>query len=128
MKIEHLAFNVPEASRMAHWYVENLGLKIVRNIGDPNQTTFIGDDDSETVIEIYTNPAADIPDYASINPLILHIAFAVPDIDAERQRLVAAGASVEGATNTLPNGDQLAFLRDPWGMTIQLTQRVNPLV
>lgn len=55
MKIEHVALNVPEASKMAKWYVENLGLKIVRDVGDTNQTTqttFIGDDDDETVIEV----------------------------------------------------------------------------
>jgi hypothetical protein len=29
---------------------------------------------------------------------------------------------------TTPAGDQLVFLRDPWGVTVQLAKRGTPLV
>jgi glyoxylase I family protein len=128
LKIEHIAFNVAEASKMAQWYVAHLGLQIVRDVGDANQTTFIADDSRQAVIELYNNPLAEVPDYASINPFILHIAFLVDNIESERDRLLTAGATPAGDINTLPSGDKLLFLRDPWGVTIQLVKRAKPLI
>ncbi|MDQ7025588.1 MAG: VOC family protein [Anaerolineae bacterium] len=128
LKIEHIALNVAQASNIAQWYVEHLGLTIVRDVGDANQTTFLADDKGHTVIELYSNPIAEVPDYAATSPYNLHIAFAVDDIDHERQRLIAADATQEGDTQVLPNGDKLAFIRDPWGLTIQLTERTKPLL
>ena len=49
-------------------------------------------------------------------------------MDAERQRLVAAGASLDGDIDERANGDRLAFLRDPWGYTIQLVQRKQTMI
>jgi uncharacterized glyoxalase superfamily protein PhnB len=62
-----------------------------------------------------------------MNPLVLHLAFAAADIRAAHQRLVAAGAEPLGEISANPAGDQLAFLRDPWGLTVQLIQRVTPM-
>ena len=129
MKIEHVALNVAEASKIAQWYVAHLGLKIVRDVGDANQTTFLADDNNQTVLELYSNPIADVPDYAATSPYILHIAFSVADdMDSECERLLAAGATKEGDMQTLPSGDKLLFMRDPWGLTIQLAKRTKSLV
>ena len=66
--------------------------------------------------------------YAAMHPQVLHIAFAVEDVDETRARLVAAGATPEGEVTRLENGDLLAFLRDPWGIPLQLAKRGQPLV
>ena len=79
-----------------------------------------------SMLEIYRNPAAEVPDYRTRNPLELHIAFIADDVVAERQRLMDAGASPEGEVTTTPSGDRLAMLRDPWGVPIQLCQRAKP--
>jgi uncharacterized glyoxalase superfamily protein PhnB len=79
------------------------------------------------MIEIYSNPAAAVPDYHAMHPLILHIAFMVEDMEGTRSRLIAAGATAEGEISKLDNGDQLAMLRDPWGVAIQLAKRGRPL-
>jgi catechol 2,3-dioxygenase-like lactoylglutathione lyase family enzyme len=128
LKIEHVAYNVPEASKMAKWYVEHLGLTIVRDVGGPNQITFLADDSGKSLIELYTNKAFDIPDYTTINPYVLHIAFSVVDIEAEIQRLQQAGAKTVGDINTSPSGDKLVFMRDPWGFPIQLAKRSKPMI
>lgn len=128
MKIEHVAYNVPEASKMAKWYVEHLGLKIARDLGDVRQTTFLADDKGQTVVELYSNAAVEIPDYSNIEPLNLHVAFSVEDMEVERARLIAAGATAAGEVQTTASGDQLCFLRDPWGFTIQLAKRNKPLI
>jgi catechol 2,3-dioxygenase-like lactoylglutathione lyase family enzyme len=128
LRIEHVAYNVPEASKMAEWYIEHLGLTIIRALGDEKQTTFLGDDNGRTLVEFYSNHAVEIPDYTAIDPLTLHIAYSVEDMDAERSRLIAAGAKVADEVRTTASGDQLAFLRDPWGFAIQLAKRSKPLV
>ena len=128
MKIEHIAFNVENAVEAATWYAENLGLKIVRSMDESPYIHFLADSEEESMLEFYSNPAAIVPEYAAMNPLILHIAFTVDNIDSVRNRLVEAGATVVGETTIAPNGDQLAIVRDPWGLALQLVARVKPLL
>ena len=42
--------------------------------------------------------------------------------------MIAAGATPAGEVTTSPVGDQLAMLRDPWGLAIQLVKRSRPMV
>ena len=126
MKIEHVALNVNEPAQAARWYVEHLGMKIVRGLDKAPYTHFLADP-AGGMIELYSNSAAPIPEYKSIHPLTLHIAFAVEDMEATRTKLIAAGATSEGEISNLDNGDQLAMLRDPWGVAIQLARRNRPL-
>lgn len=128
MKIEHIAFNVENAVEAAKWYAENLGLKIVRSMTESPYIHFLADSEEESMLEFYSNPAASVPDYAAMNPLILHIAFTVDDIDSVRTQLVEAGATAVGETTVAPNGDQLAIVRDPWGLAVQLVARVEPML
>lgn len=128
MKIEHVALNVPEPAKAAQWYADHLGMQIVRSSSQSPYVHFIADSAGHGVLEFYSDPRAVVPDYWAMNPLLLHIALVADDIEATRTRLVAAGATAEGETVTAPNGDQLAFVRDPWGVSLQLAKRVNPLV
>jgi catechol 2,3-dioxygenase-like lactoylglutathione lyase family enzyme len=127
MKLEHVAFNLQDPKAAAAWYAEHLGMRIIRAMGDETQVHFLVDSGDQTVIEFYRNTQSTIPDYASLGPYSLHVAFTVDDIDVERERLVAAGAAVEGETVIMPSGDKLAFLRDPWGLVVQLVERREPL-
>jgi catechol 2,3-dioxygenase-like lactoylglutathione lyase family enzyme len=127
MKIEHVAFNVADPVAVAAWYVEHLGLEIVRHIPVPTQTHFLADDAGETVLEIYCNPPELVPDYASMNPLLFHIAFVSVSPADDSARLIAAGATwVEEIK--IPDGGHLVMLRDPWGLALQLCKRATPLV
>ena len=129
MKIEHFAFNVEDPIALADWYVANLGLRIARKIDSPRNETFLVDDNNETVIEVYNNPAGDKVPFAELSPLAFHIAFTVEeDMTAEIERLVAAGGTAVGDIATTPAGDKLAFVRDPWGNGVQLVQRQTPLL
>jgi glyoxylase I family protein len=126
MKIEHLAYPVNDPPAVAKWYVEHCGLTIVRTTGAPTFTHFLSDA-AGGIVEIYNNPAVTPPDYGSMHHLLLHIAFAVTDMPAERQRLLAAGCSIVEDTVTTPAGDRLTMLRDPWGFALQLCQRARPM-
>ncbi len=128
MRLEHVALNVPDPDAQAAWYVQHLGMRIARHAPVPNRTHFLADSAGQSVVEVYRNPAAPVPDYAEIAPLVLHLAFLTDDIEADSARLIAAGATAAGPIDTTPAGDRLAFLRDPWQVTIQLVQRQSPLL
>lgn len=127
LKLEHFALNVAQPVAMADWYCKNLGMSVARKGEGPVHMHFLADASGRVVLELYTNPPELVPDYRSMNPLVLHLAFATADIRAAHQRLVAAGASPLGQISANPAGDQLAFLRDPWGLTLQLVQRVHSM-
>jgi len=127
MKIEHIAFNVADPVAVAAWYGLHLGLEIVRHSPVPHQAHFLADDAGETVLEIYCNPPDQVPDYASMNPLLFHLAFISESPSDDRARLIAAGASMVEELH-LPDGGHLVMLRDPWGVALQLCKRAFPLV
>lgn len=127
MKIEHFAVNVSDPIKMGHWWAENLGLNIIRMDDTSPYITFLADEDNGTVIELYANPKGETIDLSQYSIFTFHIAFAVDDISAECDRLIAAGATPTGDILTMGNGDQLGFVRDPWGIVIQILQRVTPL-
>jgi glyoxylase I family protein len=128
MRIEHFAFNVQDPVAVAAWYTEHLGMRVVRQGGPPTHTTFLAAETDHVILEIYNNPPDAVPDYAKQDPLILHIAFECDDLDAERDRLLAAGATVAQPLLTTPQGDHLLMMRDPWGLAIQLAHRAAPMV
>src|SRR5690349_16181082 len=100
LNLEHIACNVEDPPAMAAWYVEHLGMRVVRHVPLPSQIHFLADAAGRAVIEIYRNAVDPIPDYAAMHPIRLHIAFTTADPDAARAALVAAGATFveEGTT------------------------------
>ena len=96
MRIEHIAINVKEPAEMTEWYCTNLGMTIARDTG---QAFFLADASKNTVLEIYNNPPDAVPDYASMDPLLFHIAFASDDIVADRKRLIADDALIGPTLN-----------------------------
>lgn len=127
MKLEHFALNVNQPLEVANWYKEHLGLEIVRQQEDVPYTTFLRDDSGQVMIEIYRNPANEVPDYRSMNPLLLHLAFVSVNPDEDRERLMNAGATLE-SDQVLPDGSHLVMLRDPWGLCLQLCKRSSPML
>jgi catechol 2,3-dioxygenase-like lactoylglutathione lyase family enzyme len=128
MRIEHIAFNVPDPAAAAAWYVKHLGWRICRGDTKPPFAHFVADSSGQIMVEVYNNPAAAVPDYRSMNPLILHIGLVCgSDLDDVRRRLLEAGATDAGGIIVNPLGDRLAMLRDPWGLPIQLCNRKTPI-
>jgi hypothetical protein len=42
--------------------------------------------------------------------------------------LIKAGATPQGDINTNDDGDQLAMVRDPWGLPVQLVKRTKAMI
>lgn len=124
MRFEHFAINVPDSRAAAAWYVEHLGLTIVRAVEGAPFTRFLADDSGRTVIEVYSNPVAPYPDYPNQHWLVFHFALVSADSDADRARLEQAGATL-ATIDDLPDGSRLIMMRDPWGVCIQLCRRAK---
>ena len=127
MKIEHAAWTVADPPALAEWYCRNLGMSIVRKVDGPAQTHFLADATGRVLLEVYHNTKVAVPDYRGMHPLILHLAFAVEDVDREQAKLLAAGATADGGVDVTPAGDRMTMLRDPWGFPIQLLKRAQPM-
>ena len=122
MKLEHIAFDVPEPEKLIAWWCENLGFR-----RSAPGSAFLLDDSGTAGVEIYRTgetPAA--PDYCRMNAMTLHVAFVSDDVKADAERLVAAGGTLEKLTLEDP-AFHMAIVRDPWGIAIQLCKRAKSI-
>jgi glyoxylase I family protein len=126
MRLEHCALQVPDPIAMADWYVKNLGCTVARSFGAPNFGHFIAA--GPVLIELYKNQNVPNPDYHSMHPSHLHLAFASENVQTDRDRLIAAGAKIFEDYFRNPAGDELVMLRDPWGIGLQLVKRAKPML
>ena len=74
------------------------------------------------MLEIYNNPPDQVPDYANMNPLLVHLAFVCDNPEEKRAELEAVGASFAEEVR-IQDGSHLVMMRDPWGLSIQLCKR-----
>lgn len=127
MKLEHFAINVAEPVAMANWYVAHLGMNITFQKPTAPFMTFLADESGRIMIELYYNESAELPNYKELNPLTVHFAFVTTSPDKDKERLLAAGATLE-SDKVWQNGSRMIMLRDPWGVALQLCQRVQNLL
>lgn len=127
MKLEHFALNVIDPVAMAKWYGEHLGLTTVREVEGAPYTHFLADSSGTILLEIYNNPADQVPPYAEMDPLLLHVAFVSEDPESDMNALITAGATLVEEL-VLNDGSHLVMLRDPWGLSIQLCKRAVPML
>jgi catechol 2,3-dioxygenase-like lactoylglutathione lyase family enzyme len=129
MKIEHFGMVVPAPHTMAQWYVDNLGFSIERQAGDNSAgLAFIADSSRQVMVELFARKDLTPLDYASLPPAMVHIAVSSDDPDADIARLQQAGATLVEDNKNSGAADRLAFLRDPWGVVIQLVKRSKPML
>lgn len=127
MDIEHFAINVEEPRAMAAWYVEHLDFSIAKKVEEPPYMHFLADSSGNVMLEIYNNPADQVPDYSAMDPLLLHLALVSEDPTSDKRKLLEAGASLVDDTR-LEDGSHLVMLRDPWGLALQLCKRATPMI
>jgi catechol 2,3-dioxygenase-like lactoylglutathione lyase family enzyme len=127
MKIEHFAFNVADPLAVAAWYTEHFDMRVARGLDRAPFTHFLADSSGAVMIEIYNNPADEVPPYGEMNPLLLHLAFVSDEPETDRSRLEAAGARFVDEVR-LKDGSHLVMMRDPWGLAIQLCKRGQPML
>jgi len=86
---------------MGDWYVKNLWMLCREIGGEPTHARFLMDAAGVGKLEVYRNPKVSVPEYNSMDPLLMHLAFVSNDPSVDPGPLVAAGARVvEDLTNT----------------------------
>ncbi|MEO9510879.1 MAG: VOC family protein [Flavobacteriaceae bacterium] len=126
MVFEHLAINVDDVSSVVDWYVTHMGLKVVSAQKNAPFMTFLADSSNRVVLELYQKPDLQIIDFSKIHQLTFHMAFVSENSQKDRERLEQEGASyVEEVRKA--DGGHLVMMRDPWGMPLQLCERVSSL-
>jgi len=104
-----------------------MGMKIVKQNTEAPYMTFLADDSGRIMIEIYLNPKDEVPAYRNMNPLLVHLAFVSEDPENDKNRLLAAGGSLE-IEQHFADGSHLIMMRDPWGLALQLCKRSTPML
>lgn len=127
MKIEHFAYNVANPEAVAEWYTANLGMTVARKMEGGPRTHFLKDSSGQVMIEFYNNPPDEVPPYADMNPLILHLAFVCENPEEKRAELEKVGASFVEEVKP-EDGSHLVMMRDPFGFSIQLCKRGVPML
>ena len=113
-----------DISAMQAWYAKVFG-------GMPGQRQRMS---SPGLIDCDDIPGANLsfsPGKAGLVPTkgrsLDHIGFDVKDLEAFTKRLEAAGIKLDEAIRLAPNGTtKVAYLTDPWGTRIELTQNLAP--
>jgi uncharacterized glyoxalase superfamily protein PhnB len=127
-RFEHIAINVEDPLAVADWYCKNLGMKVKFEGDPPNNIRFISDSYDRMMFELYGNADADKLDFNSMDMLTLHIAFTVDDVKGTCDRLIEAGAKMDKEITVNDSGDEIATLRDPWGLPIQFVKRAKQMI
>ena len=117
---EHIGLNVSDKDAAVGWYVENLGLSVVRDV--PGKMAFLADAGGIVILEIYSNENAGRLDFAATDPLAVHLAFEVDDPEEAARRLQEVGATVHDPPKRAGD-DSMVMLRDPFGLALQLVHR-----
>jgi glyoxylase I family protein len=125
---EHLALNVSDSRKTARWFVENLGMKVMREGGAPAFGMFVADSSEQVMLELYQNADYPVIEFTKISHMSIHFASMVSDVSSEKQRLLKAGASLAEDVTLTPAGDKVLMLRDPAGFPIQFVHRAAPML
>ena len=125
VRFEHIAVNVKDAREVAKWYQDNMGMVLMQESGAPNYGRFIANAGKNMMLELYQNDKAPFINFYDIDFLSLHLASMSSDMEATKNKLVKAGATVVQDINKSPAGDLILVLRDPWGFPLQFVQRIN---
>ena len=115
-----IQYYVPEAAipEIQAWYVKHFGAKPGMRGG--NQT-------AEIPGANLAFAKTDKPTVPTLGRVLDHIGFDVKNLEEFCKKLDAAGIKLDRPIVTQPNGGKLTFIHDPWGTSIELNERPNPL-
>jgi catechol 2,3-dioxygenase-like lactoylglutathione lyase family enzyme len=145
IRIDHVGITVSDLDRALGFYRDLLGLRVLADstLIEPEVADLLGldsvqlrivdlDSGDGRVVELiqYLQPKGTQIAYASADPATAHIAFTVDDLDAVRERLSQAGATIVSRrpiTISDPGGSFdgaiCLYVRDPDGAILELVQR-----
>ncbi len=118
VQMHHIHWNIPEIAAMQAWY-DNMFGAVPGMRGDFQAADIPGVN--------LTFSGADMPLAHTQGSVLDHIGFEVTDLQATIARLEAAGITMDSGYREIPAANlAIAFLTDPWGTYIELTQGLEP--
>ena len=124
MYIEHPGIAAKDPQALAQWYIDTLGMKLLRQAGP---TTFFIGFDKGACIEIYAAKSDAEPIANNYVQGMTHIAFYAEDFEATRQMLLSKGVK-PAAEPVLRDDLKLALMRDPEGNLFHITCRDKEII
>lgn len=118
-----VSLNVPDPEASARFLVTHLGYTVA--MSDDGFVSLAHPAGGSNVVLLRTGlPTFKPADVAGSAGEGLLLAFVVDDLDAQHERLVAAGVEVVTPPETEPWGERFVQYRDPNGLVVQLVQWV----
>ena len=127
IQMNHIHYNVSDIPGMQAWYAKTFGAK-------PGQRPCIACVSRPSMIEAGDLPGVNLSfsrGAAGLAPTkgrsLDHIGFEVKNLEAFAKKLEAQGIKLEAPVRQLPNSNlKYAFVTDPWGTYIELTEGLAP--
>lgn len=119
--IHHVALICTDYERSRRFYVEVLGLEVIREVYREERRSWKADlriAGAQLELFSFPDPAAR-PSYPEATGL-RHLAFSVGDLDAVVDRLGQAGIAVEPVRVDPHTGQRFTFFADPDGLPLEL--------
>ncbi|MFV0319208.1 MAG: VOC family protein [Microbacterium sp.] len=135
-QLDHVGLSVGALDAQADWYAEALGLEKLEPGGIPAvglRVVFLVDPEYGWALELLHRPGSQPKPRATSAPEHVlsqgygHICLRVNDVDAQYDRLIAAGAaSIMPPGDSPVSGVRMAFVADPEGNFIEMLDRPGP--
>jgi catechol 2,3-dioxygenase-like lactoylglutathione lyase family enzyme len=127
VSMNHIHYNASDIPAIKAWYVKALG-------ANPGRRPCVGCISRPAMIEAGDLPGVNLSFSGSAKPLLGtkghsldHIGFEVTGLEAFVSSLEAKGIKMEGPIRQVPDTKlKIAFLTDPWGTYIELTEGLAP--
>jgi len=114
----HIHYNVPVPLEMQAWYAKTFG-------AIPGKRGNFDAADLPAINLSFSKSAATLP--GTKGRSLDHIGFEVTHLEAFLKKLESSGVKIDSAYRLLPNSTTaIAFLTDPWGTYIELTENLAP--
>jgi glyoxylase I family protein len=123
-KIHHVAIICSDYEKSKHFYVQLLGLKILREVYRPERKSYkldlvVGDEQLELFSFPDPPPRLSFPEASGLR----HLAFQVDNVQLAVTELTAFGISVEPVRIDEFTGKRFVFFADPDGLPLELYER-----
>ena len=123
-KLLHTRMRVNDIERTVKFYEQALGLTVSRRNTSPRgaQLAFLKTPNSDEEIEICQLPNSPS---VQVQADLMHLAFAVENMDAFVARLKAKGFSLSDGPSKTSSGSTIAFIDAPEGYEVELIEQAK---
>jgi glyoxylase I family protein len=119
--LDHAAIAARDPARLADWYCETLGFRVLADNGKERPTRILAGSGGG-MIEMMPDDETPRPVRELFDPGISHLAIRVSDLDSAVALLRAAGVDVAEPVQAA-GGGRVASFKDPEGNVLQVVER-----